>query len=570
MRAYGWVLAGALVVCAVTSRVMAQVGAPPRSEPAAVAAARADAPARYGVAADVIRYDIEIALPEKARWFIGRARLSVLCRAPLPQGLTLDFTGLAVDSVLVNGRAIQFRHNAGRLVIPVPASEGDTLDVDVRYRGVPDDGLFIAPDVHGSPAAFADNWPNRARFWFPSVDHPGDKALVAFTVHAPAAWQVIANGALRAEPSPTGSSVEVPDAAERRTWRWETVRPIPTYTMVVGAGRMVTETIGTAACGRAPASPRSDRCVDVTWWVTPNDTANAARVFSRAAWMVDAFTAYVGDFPYEKLANVQGATRFGGMENSSAIFYSGAAVARGEGDFEGTVAHEIAHQWFGDSVTPADWSQVWLSEGFATYFDALFFEQAEGPARLRLKMDVAKRTVLGSRDSDRPIVGPVGGNLYKILNSNAYQKGAWVLHMLRGTIGDDAFKRGIQAYYAEHAHGNARTDDLRRAMETASGRSLAAFFDQWVMKPGYPVFRVKHTYDSARGEATVVLTQVQKASWPRFTASSELELMWNGGSRREKIEVAGKAQTFTFRVPGPLSQVILDPDGWLLFTMAGG
>jgi aminopeptidase N len=516
--------------------------------------------------ADVIRYDIELALPEKARWFIGRARLRLLCRAPLPQGLELDFTGLAVDGVQVNGRAVQFRYNAGRLVIPVEASEGDTLEVDVRYRGAPDDGLFIAPDVHGSPATFADNWPNRARFWFPAVDHPGDKALVSFTVHAPAAWQVVANGALRAEPSPTDASVEVPDAGERRTWRWETVRPIPTYTMVVGAGRMTTETIGTAACGRAPASPRPDRCVDVTWWATPADTASAARVFARAARMIDVLTAYVGDFPYEKLANVQGATRFGGMENSSAIFYSGAAVARGDEGFEGTVAHEIAHQWFGDSVTPADWSQVWLSEGFATYFGAVFFEQADGPARLRLMMDAFKRSVLGSRDSDRPIVGPVSGNLYKILNSNAYQKGAWVLHMLRGIIGDDAFKRGIQSYYAGHAHGNARTDDLRRAMETASGRSLAAFFDQWVMMPGYPVFRMKRTYDSARGEATIVLTQVQKASWPRFTASSEIELTWNGGSRREKIDVAGKAQTFTFRVPGPLTQVTLDPDGWLLFA----
>lgn len=153
----------------------------------------------------MIRYDIELALPETARWFIGRARLSVLRRAPLPQGLAIDFTGLAVDGVQVNGSAVQFRHNAGRLVIPVPASGGDTLEVDIRYRGVPDEGLFIAPDTHGSRAAFADNWPNRARFWFPAVDHPGDKALVSFTVHAPAGWQVVANGALLAEPSPTAA-----------------------------------------------------------------------------------------------------------------------------------------------------------------------------------------------------------------------------------------------------------------------------------------------------------------------------------------------------------------------------
>jgi aminopeptidase N len=401
------------------------------------------------------------------------------------------------------------------------------------------------------------------------VDSPGDKALVSFTVHAPADWQVVANGALRGEPSPTAASVAVPDAAPRRTWRWETSTPIPTYTMVVGAGRMVTKTIGTAACGRAPASPRPDRCVDVSWWVTPNDTANAARVFARSAQMVDTFTAYVGDFPYEKLANVQAATRFGGMENASAIFYAGSAVAQGSAGLEDVVAHEIAHQWFGDSVTPADWTHVWLSEGFATYFGALFFEQEDGRASFLQKMDASKQTVLKSSDTDRPIVGQVSGDLYKILNTNAYQKGAWVLHMLRGAIGDDAFKRGIQEYYREHVHGNARTEDLRRAMEAASGRSLAAFFDQWLMKPGHPVFRVEHGYDNARGEATVVLRQVQKASWPRFTVPIELELTWNGGSQRVKVDVTGERQTFSFPVPGPLTRVALDPDGWLLFTMSG-
>jgi aminopeptidase N len=107
-------------------------------------------------------------------------------------------------------------------------------------------------------------------------------------------------------------------------------------------------------------------------------------------------------------------------------------------------------------------------------------------------------------------------------------------------------------------------------MEEASGRSLVAFFDQWVTKPGYPVFRVEHSYDNARGEATVVMRQVQKASWPRFTAPLELELTWNGGSRRQKIDVAGERQVFTFPVPGPLTRVVLDPDGWLLFRMAGG
>ena len=160
--------------------------------------------------------------------------------------------------------------------------------------------------------------------------------------------------------------------------------------------------------------------------------------------MVNFFSTKVGPFPYEKLANVQSSTRFGGMENASAIFYSQEAIAKGK-NIESTVSHEIAHQWFGDSVTEKEWHHLWLSEGFATYFGALFFEQSDGRDNFIERMEKSKKRIFQSKVTDRPIVDYEVRDLFKLLNSNNYPKGAWVLHMLRGLLGDEIFLEGFQS-----------------------------------------------------------------------------------------------------------------------------
>jgi aminopeptidase N len=275
--------------------------------------------------------------------------------------LPLDFTGLEITSLSVDGRATPYEYRDGVIRIALPrARPGASVKVDVTYRGAPDDGLIIKDNVHGRRAVFVHNWPNRTRFWLPSVDHPADKATARFTVHAPAAWQVVANGRLVAGPMPTPAGA-VGASGDRRTWIWQADEPISPYNMVVGAANLDVRTVGLAACGRAPASLRPDGCIEVTTWMFPEDADRAVPTFRRAAQMVDHFTDLIGNFAFEKLANVQSATRFGGMEHASAIFYSEQAIANGRLG-EGTVSHEIAHQWFGDAVTEADWHHLWLSE----------------------------------------------------------------------------------------------------------------------------------------------------------------------------------------------------------------
>ncbi len=542
-----------------------------QNEPPPILAGQRAVPGTYDTGLDVLHYDIELALPDTASWIVGRVAIRIRSRVSGPGEVVLDFTGLALDSVMLNGTTVDAVLENGRLHVPFgrALNEGDEVVAEVHYRGVPDDGLVLGRNAEGRPSAFVDNWPNRTRFWLPSVDHPSDKATARFTVHAPAAWQVVANGRLVGQPYPTAPGTPGPAEGARRTWNYRTELPHPTYTLVVGGTEMVVNSLGVSACGRAPASPRVDGCVESTTWLYPGSVATASSSFRRAVEMVDFFADVVGPFPYEKLAHVQSATRFGGMENSSAIFYSEQALRSGR-NIEGTVSHEIAHQWFGDSVTPEDWSQLWLSEGFATYFGAVFFEYADGIPEFRRRMAAAGERYLTSSDTLLPVVNRDSQNLFDLLNRNSYQKGAWVLHMLRGLVGDEAFFEGIREFYRQHRHDTATTDDFRSAVERASGTDLRWFFDQWLYRPGYPVLEVETGPDPEAGGLQVTLRQVQGTYAPRFRLPVTLELYW--GANRERRSVTLRGSEGVFRFPGVPStaRVTVDPDSWILKRLAGG
>ncbi|HEX7051987.1 MAG TPA: M1 family metallopeptidase, partial [Longimicrobiales bacterium] len=565
-------------------RTDAAAVADPGPEPPPIKAGVAPPPGPYAPGFDALHYDIALALPDTGQFIRGVTGIRIALEAPERDTLALDLTGLAVDAVRLDGAAAAYRQEDGKLYVTLPADAGpgDTIAVEVAYSGRPDDGLIIGTNVHEQRTIFADNWPNRARFWFPSIDHPSDKATVEFAVSAPEPWAVVANGVRveahegAPEPPPVESA-----GAPRHTWRWATDVPIPTYTMVIGAAEFTTEKVGDVCLGTtAPARPDAAAdggrpCIEVSWWVFPPDSAHAARVFRRADEMIAFYSDLIAPFPYDKLAHVQSSTRFGGMENVGAIFYSEDALARGR-DIESTVAHETAHQWFGDAVTEAEWRDLWLSEGFATYFAALFFERAEGVDRFREMMEANRTRYLESEWTNRPIVpqstGAAGtttadtsaASLFDLLNANNYQKGAWVLHMLRGLLGDSAFFDGIRRYYRAHEFGNAHTADLREALEAASGHDLQSFFEQWVFRPGHPRFRTSHTWDAASHTATITIEQVQPVDWPTFHIPLDIELDTPAGPIRRTIEIDERSERFDIRTAAEPSAIRIDPDGRVL------
>jgi aminopeptidase N len=554
MRSAAVLLGTAL--CAGCARAPVTTSPTPTPAPAQVARAaeraRDAAGSSYRRGIDVLDYDLTLDLPERGAEIRGRAVLTVRRQAPA-NALTLDLLRLTVDSVLVNGAPRPFVRTPETVGVPLP--DESEAKVTIVYHGEVTDGLIVRTDSAGRWTGFGDNWPDRARNWIPSVDHPSDKATVTWRVRAPSERTVVANGAL----------VERVPAGDGRTLTvWRERQPIPVYLMVIAAAPLVRYDLGETACGLAELA----RCVPQSVYTAPEQQRIVPGDFEEAGEIVRWFSQMVGPFPYEKLAHLQSSTRFGGMENASAIFYADALFRR-TGVGEGLIAHETAHQWFGDAVTERDWPHLWLSEGFATYFAALFSEHAHGDSAFRAARIAIRDAVLTDRQAVpvRPVIDTLETNLLALLNRNSYEKGGFVLHMLRRQVGDSAFFRALREYYAAHRHGNALTSDLQAAMEHASGQSLGWFLDQWLRRPGYPELRAAWTR-TADGVLELTVEQGARFGAYRFPLTIAVTRA-DGTTGRARLEIPAEPRTVV-RLPGRYaaepSRVELDPDADLLAT----
>lgn len=425
---------------------------------------------------DVLNYTIAVAIADSTNLIQGKTAVQLRCIAPVDT-IELNLRQMRVQEALVQAEHTGFRQADSLLLIAMPRTvrAGDTLLLRIVYSGIPEDGLIIRKNKYGHRTFFVDNWPNRAQYWFPCVDHPSDKAGVDLEITAPSHYGVVANGRhLRTTYHPNGM----------RTVRFREATPMPTYCIVFGAAIFDHLELGEFAG------------VPMSLWVFPEDVDDALHDFRRAGEMLRYYAERFGPFPFAKLAHVQSSTRFGGMENAGAIFYAEKSIGT-QRNIEGTVAHETAHQWFGDHVTVADWAHLWLSEGFATYFGMQFFEHADGKSAFQERM-AERRMAYLRQDAlhNRAIVEPVPSNLFTLLNANNYTKGGWVLHMLRDIVGDEAFWRGIRLYAERYAGKNAVTEDLRETMEETSEQTLDWFFTQWVFQPGIPDLQIAPIYDA--------------------------------------------------------------------------
>jgi aminopeptidase N len=433
--------------------------------------------------------------------------------------------------------------------------------VSIDYGGVVTDGLIVRMDSAGRWTYFGDNWPNRARHWIPSIDHPSDKATVTWRVRAPRGRTVVANGKLVST-----HSVRDATGAERVESVWRESRRIPVYLMVIAAAPLEQFDLGDTDCGLAELQ----RCVPQTVYTAPEQRGFLPGPFARAGEIVQLFSNLVGPFPYEKLSHVQSSTRFGGMENASEIFYSDAGF-RNRSMTDQVVAHETAHQWFGDAVTERDWPHLWLSEGFATYFAALWTRAARGDSAFRVQMAGVRNAVLSDTMAvpKRPVIDTIETNLLALLNRNSYEKGGFVLHMLRGQVGERAFFDAIRSYYAKHRHATAVTDDVRAEMEGASKQSLGWFFDQWLRRAGYPEVTATWTYDAGTHE--VVIRVAQSARFGAFRFPLTIVAIDSAGvahrTTAQIVAADGASQQVRIPLAAPPATVALDPDVELLAAL---
>jgi aminopeptidase N len=513
--------------------------------------AKATDPYPKNDAIDIKHYTFQLEVNDSTNNISGQATVRILFKSKVTD-FELDLAGrnggaegMEVMKVMLGDKPLRFSHKNDRLKISLGtlALASEELTIQIIYHGIPKDGLIIGRNKFGDRGFFGDNWPDRGHQWLPVVDHPSDKAGVDFIVIAPLYYSVVANGIL-VEESPIDT--------KRKLTHWQEDIDIPVKVMVVGIARFAVQYVG-----------KVDD-ISVQTWVYPQNRVEGFYDYAVAVKILDYFHHHIGSYHYKKLANVQSKTRWGGLENANTIFYA-ENLLNGKGEQELIVAHEEAHQWFGNSATEKDWHHVWLSEGFATYFSHLYLEYAYGHDRLvEAQKNDRVQVIRYFSQNPAPIVDTTVLDINRILNINAYQKGGWVLHMLRRKVGDLAFWKGIQQYYANYHDGNVLTGDFQRAMEDASGLDLTAFFDQWLWRGGHPKLAGAWTYDPKSKSVTVTINQVQAG--PPFSVPLDIGVRLNAESMQiTTVNLDGKSQKFSIAAENRPTELTLDPNTWLLF-----
>jgi aminopeptidase N len=510
-------------------------------------------------AVDVTHYVFKISVNDSNNVIKGDAEITFKMRQA-SDSVWFDLTGpndstgkgMMVTKISYDNHDIRFTQRADRLYTYFDHRvEADSvISINIVYGGIPSDGLIISRNKFNDRTFFADNWPERAHDWIPCDDRPSDKATVDFVVIAPDHYQVISNG-IRVE------SVNLP--GNRKLTHWKEERQLPTKVMVIGVAPFAVQRVGEV-----------DN-IPIWTWVFPENKDSGFIQYAVSKKILPFYINYIGPYPFRKLANVQSKTIFGGMENASNIFYYENSVRDSSGfpddyePLEPLFAHETAHQWFGDDVTETNWPHLWLSEGFATYMTHMYMEYTYGEDTLRKRLEIDRAKVIAfSKKHSMPVVDTTHRiSPMRLLNANSYQKGGWVLHMLRRKLGDDVFRKGIRLYYTTYKGRNASTTDFMYVMEKVSGEDLSVFFKQWLFTPGQPDLDVRWRFDPVKNKIDMSITQNQNYI---FIFPLQIGIIIHGQPSLKTIQVSQKNTKISFDVPGFPDNVTLDPDVNLLFS----
>ena len=502
---------------------------------------------------DIKHYSFELSLSDNTDEIFGNAKIYLLFKKSGLKTFRLDLInktlerkgkGMQIDSVTLGNISVPYIHQNDEIIINLPHGSVANAEfaVSIKYHGIPFDGLKIGPTRNGDRSFFSENWPNKARHWLPTYDHPSDKATSEFIVKAPSHYKVISNGLLMEE-SDLGNNVKLT--------HWKQSVPVSCWLTVLGVADFAVKYVDKFE-GKS-----------IETWVYSKDRVAGFYDFEEPTKKVlELFSKYVGPFAYEKLANIQSVNSGGGMETSSAIFYSDKLInGKREVRLRNVVIHEIAHQWFGNAVTETTWDDAWLSEGFATFFTMLFIEKEYGKEEYEKEIIKSKNIIFNliKKNPDFSIVSQRTAEKEDVTSGLTYQKGAWVMHMLRDMIGENKFKIGIQSYYAKYFNANATTDDFRKEMEKASGIDLKQFFKQWLYQPTHPIINGSWDFEANSKKLTIQLAQTQKGDI-LFNLPIEIAYYKKGNAIPTilKMNLSEKQKTQTFSITGELEKVEFD------------
>jgi aminopeptidase N len=494
---------------------------------------------------DVLHYIIDIDVNPALHLIAGAVEARVLVT-----GIPLDSLffhlkeTMAVDSVLVDGVSTPFAHMNDRIEFALDGGHAvdDSIVVRVHYNGYPvDQGLRFR-----SESIYNVSEPDMARNWFPCHDEPWDKATGEMIVTVPDTLYCASNGTLQ----------DVIDNFDgTKTYHWETRYPLTTYTISVAIARYETFSYWYRYAGADS--------MEMPCYVHPEKLADAMITFSNTPAMMQFFSGRFGEYPFLQEKYGTAAVQMNGaMENFTCTIIDRRRVD-GTLDHDWVLAHEMAHSWFGNSVTMRDWSHIWLNEGFAAFADALWAEETGGSGAYRDRMAFFKSEYFTEDASTRfPVYDPDF-----LWGATVYEKGAWVLHMLRYLMGDVNFFESLRQYHGLYQYESVTTEQFRSVCESVSGIDLSSFFSEWVYQAGYPEYQLSWSYESDGGVYDVAfrLEQLQENA-PVFTIPVEVVINTAAGDTLMHMMPLSADEFYFITLSTPPTSVSFDPDEWILKT----
>jgi aminopeptidase N len=494
---------------------------------------------------DILHYDLNIDLYPDKKILSGTAEITGLLPGRKLKEINLNFyDNMRISSLKLNGLNASYTLKDTRLTIDAANMASDTFRVNITYDGTPRRaGLsaFVFGEINRKKLIYNLNEPNLASTWFPCNDIPTDKALLDISITNDSIYTSVSNGILK----------DVQTNGARRTYHWKTVYPISTYLVCVYSGEYMN-------FSQQYISQDKTDTMNIEYYVLPEHLENAKKDFEDHPAMIDFFSKTFGEYPFikEKYGVAEFLWQLGAMEHQT-ITGIGSNFVSGRKFYKDIYVHELAHHWWGDAIGPASWKDIWLNEGFATYSEALYFEGMSGKKALQSTMRDK------FQDNFTGVLGEPGDYLF---STTVYDKGAWVLHMLRWEIGDQAFFKLLREYFKLYKYKNASTSDFKELAESVSGKKLDKFFEQWVYGKGIInlEFSDEKTESNGRYIVNIDIKQVQK-EYKEYHFPLEIEYVFKDKSTkriRTVIDSAEKRITAEFdQMP---ESVIPDPDSWLL------
>ena len=522
----------------------------------------------------VRHYKVELDVDFDKRELRGRVSLTIESLRDGLRDVVLDAAEMRIASIKIGRRSLAHATEGEKLrvALPEPLRAGGKAVVEIAYATRPRKGFFFVGPTEAEPRRVPSGWSqgqaNDTHGWIPCLESTESRGTLEMIVTVPAGYRAIGNGRLVSRKTRGAASARRNGrkSAKPRSvtyhWRQDTPHPVYLTSLVVGKYSELKDRAGS---------------VPLFGYVPPGLEREGRDLFRKTPAMIATFQRVFGfPYPYPKYAQSTVADfTWGGMENTSATTLMERVLHAGNDSFEerydSLIAHELAHQWWGDLVTCRDWSEGWLNEGFATYSEIVFRESDEGrddADYARLEQMCSYLTEDGE-DYRRPLVETRWSHPSSLFDRHFYEKGACVLHMLRALVGDAAWRRSLKRYLERHAFGSVETADLRRAFEEETGRNLSWFFDQWVYHGGHPELRVTRSWDESARTLHLTVDQVQEVDevTPLYRIPLTLEVVSAGKRFRIPLDLHGKRETIHVPLPGRPRYVALDPEHDVLKTM---